>query len=612
MKAQRRGSGRLSRRASLFIALLQLSLGFMALGVSLTPVGAEPEPVELKATITDAVVQAYDGMWFNELFGKPASPIEVRNVTTKGDFTAKEDLLHGDRDFVISGTPLSAEERASAGAKSFVEIPISVTGMAVAMRAPYPSGWQLRELLPEPDEEGNPQYLDTPYAGRVVMPAGVLLEQIFRAQPLPLQAAWRTAMGNLNFRVDGGAGAPVIIRSDPGALNVYVQSYLRTFAKAAWERELTGNGRPADLVDEHWPISGPESRSGDANITAMLVDTKTPYGPSVNGHMTLLTYGSFRRAVTANPTVDVRATHLTNAAGNYVAPTKATIEAGIKAGLKTEGGKVIFTPNAALTDKEAKDAYPLTWVNTLIAPTEGLSIDKTNALAAATRYMVTAGQAAFDAVDEPRLPTELVTVAMQRIEELVKSNCTAAGGVVEKRAGGGPFDAAQLPATLSINFCVPKPPAASTSATTVASTSATTVASTTTSASTTVPGSSSTSLAPVTTEPPPVFVPVPAGQPRTATPITTARSASGTGVAASQTTTTNAGSPSTLGSSTTRTGASTAPVASDGSAPASLPLGEPHHSRAQFDKIGTMLGGGAGLFAGLRRVMRIFGKATAA
>ncbi len=51
------------------------------------------------------------------------------------------------------------------------------------------------------------------------------------------------------------------------------------------------------------------------------------------------------------------------------------------------------TPLYALTNK-VPGAYPLVWVDHLYAPAHGLSIEKTEALAAVIRYLATAGQAA--------------------------------------------------------------------------------------------------------------------------------------------------------------------------------------------------------------------------
>jgi hypothetical protein len=122
-----------------------------------------------------------------------------------------------------------------------------------------------------------------------------------------------------------------------------------------------------------------------------------------------------------------------NAAGQYVVPTPASIDAGVNAG----GGTPLFALSHPVSGPVA--AYPLVYVNHLYAPAHGLSAAKTEALATVIRYLATAGQDAAAAQNDGRLSQSLSAQALAAANQLVASNCTAAGEQVIVSTDMGPY-----------------------------------------------------------------------------------------------------------------------------------------------------------------------------
>src|SRR5262249_51199291 len=116
--------------------------------------------------------------------------------------------------------------------------------------------------------------------------------------------------------------------------------------------------------------------------------------------------------------------------GDWVAPTADSITKAVAAG----GEKPLY----ALTH-DAPDAYPLVWVDRLYAPAKGLSLEKTEGIAMLIRYLATTGQEKAGPGGEGQLSQPLVAEALAAADQLVTSNCTAAGGVVVKSDDPGPL-----------------------------------------------------------------------------------------------------------------------------------------------------------------------------
>ena len=170
-----------------------------------------------------------------------------------------------------------------------------------------------------------------------------------------------------------------------------------------------------------------------------------------------------------------------NANGDFVTPNPAAVEAGVDAGAAAGEAPCSATNQNALyaATNKVPGAYPLTWVDCLYAPTKGLSIAKTDALAGFIRYLVTDGQNSLHANGDAALPEQYVFQALAAANQVVTSNCPSAGGAVVLTSQPVPY-APTDPGVQSIGAVdqcetAPTPPA-STTTTTVRATTATTAA----------------------------------------------------------------------------------------------------------------------------------------
>src|SRR4029077_19202716 len=119
-----------------------------------------------------------------------------------------------------------------------------------------------------------------------------------------------------------------------------------------------------------------------------------------------------------------------NGNGDWTTPTVDAINKAVDAG----GAEPLY----ALTH-QVKGAYPLVWVDNLYAPAHGLSVEKTEGLATAIRYLATTGQKHSTEVGEGRLPPALVTQSLAAANALVQSNCTGASRRIVTNTDPGPL-----------------------------------------------------------------------------------------------------------------------------------------------------------------------------
>jgi hypothetical protein len=82
-------------------------------------------------------------------------------------------------------------------------------------------------------------------------------------------------------------------------------------------------------------------------------------------------------------------------------------------------------------------AYPLTWIDNLDVKASGLSAQKTEAVATLIRYLATDGQGAAAQWGEGTLSPALVAQALNAANQVVQSNCPAAGGQVVQNSSPG-------------------------------------------------------------------------------------------------------------------------------------------------------------------------------
>lgn len=601
-------AGRTFRReASAIVSMLSIALGASLVLWSAMPSAGAASAVTLESVWADAL----DGPLFNwtQAMAEAPTKVTVRNTKTPGDLIARERLIDPKEklDFVVAGAPLSAEDRehAKAEKREFVEIPIAATGVVFLLRPPYPNnGFQVVDAA-NPDE-GLPEL----YSGPLALPDTALFDFFTQFESAAGNLAthpdfveeFNRRLGRSKVLVSDTGQTYGIVRSDPGALNLHLATLLKQRFPAKWEKALTAANRDPKELGERWPLTLVPSRSSDAALLALVNGDGGAFGGTAEGGLIgITTLGSYERVkqrATENGTrPDRRRLQLLevkNAAGNWVVPSKQTLQAGLNAGVTGNG----FTPNAALTDRNLATAYPLTYVSYLVAPTKGLSPDKANALATLVRYVVTSGQKAATDAGDPALPDPLVKRALELADALVKSNCDGPGLKAVETTDPGPY--APAPGALTgvgrLQRCDSGPVAPTTAPAPPAPTvtgpyqAATTTAPTTTAAPAAPPPANNNS-APRTT----------ASTARSSGPAITTRGSPPSSDAAP--TTTTAAAPST-----TRAGPSTDSTASAIARAVELPFGLPQPSNNVFDRLTTMILGGGGMYVGLRRLLwrRIF------
>ena len=416
-----------------------MAMGLVVATSTLVPTssGAQNPPVRDRAELTgtgDWSINSQMNAWKAALYYS-AQATDL-SYLAKGDRDGRQIFARGDADFVVTGLPLTAEDQAALAARkvSTVSVPISVASAAMFMSGPFPTG--LRTFTPDPvDPEGEGTF--APYTGALRMPNTTLAKVLLdRGTNNWYDADFLAA--NASLLPAGSSWAPVInptlpvVRSDPSAINEYMQQLAQKFAPQEFLLKVAESKLDAFEVTESWPFLSTGSRSGSVNTASLVAGWQNPKEGVVP-------YGGVLAPVPVNEAIAQRAGHpetplfiaeVQNAAGEWVAPTPATISKAIAEG----NGEPLAALSTAIPG-----AYPLAWVNRLIAPTSGLDIDSTNAVATLVRFAVTAGQDSSTTLGEGRLSESLVAEALNGADAIVTGNCTGSDRKVVQSADGGPL-----------------------------------------------------------------------------------------------------------------------------------------------------------------------------
>jgi len=462
--------------------------------------------------------------WQNDLYG--ANGLVNVNYTPNGGFQGRQDYVAGQVDFAISGTPFTSAELAqlSGGAQSYIEAPVFVGAIGMAVVPPYVTGQSAEESPPNdhgwivfretcddgsdgttPTFPDNPSQCDTetPYLGPVRLPAANLASMLFGApgaSTFPPPYYWDAA-GILNaWGITQGSdyGPPdlvqtdedfvpfVVGRADASETDYYLQEYVKQAAPTVWSgvvKEAASLGETIDPIQETLPLfvlgqlpsqlrDGVEQQSlyaieppdGSATEAQGAI---VPVPPSALGFMQGLQIpNSQGSGVLQEATKSVEWAEIQNGNGDWVTPTPTSIDAAVDAG---DGD----TPLAAL-GTSIPGAYPLVYIDNLYAPAHGLSIAKTEALATTIRYLATAGQAYDAGFGDGQLSPALVDKALAAANQLVLDNCVGSGTQLLSSSDPGPYAPAGTLTTIGpmLHCEAAVPPATTTTSTTVASASA--------------------------------------------------------------------------------------------------------------------------------------------
>ncbi|MFM7068855.1 MAG: hypothetical protein ACKOYM_05270 [Actinomycetes bacterium] len=390
-----------------------------------------------------------------------AQKVTVPDVEVDGSLDARRNFIEGQSDAVVTGAPFTLTELAvlQKTGTSIVSVPVQAVGLGVfgfvSPLKTFPDG-----CLDDDSCFGT----DQNYTGPIRFSPDVLTKLFFEDST----NIWQEDEFISNIEAPSGRfflaplrGPRPLVRTDPDASNMYLELYMAlTAAKThAAARAAVAGTDPSAPVSETWPDSITPSRLGMDNVVSQVREGLDPASSEVSagGTVTTGSVGLVNESFALNADrpasqqVPLFRVELRNAAGEWMQPTTESISAAIAAG---QG-----LPNAGAAGTPVPGAYPITWVNYLVAPTTGLSAEKVNAIAAMIRWQVTSGQAPqpLAASGDGRLTPAMVAQALQLADVLVLSNCKTARGTVEFSANaGGSAPPGGFAGLGAVSWCRPK------------------------------------------------------------------------------------------------------------------------------------------------------------
>ncbi len=467
--------------------------------------------------------------WENDL-ATAQTPINL-NYTVTGSLDGRADFLNKQADFVITGTNFCQANEGSScpsggfegflnselsGAKlpvnqpghessGLIDAPVSVTALAFAY-SPPDNGLIRQDYLCDPNDPSldDPTVciLNSPFISAIKVPPTNLAAMMLNYAGSSALNSWNNpsvlnamgispaqcSSGNGNWPDDGltfptpgyhclvfastGSSPVPVLRSDPDETSYYLQQYVETAAPSVWSGNIAASPGvnwtpgPNGTVTERMPRQPGASREAVDDIAGqlMLGGYNGPFAAGAIGTLPPSAVASALQtapAPSANGDFTLEYLQIRNDHGDWVAPTPASIDAAIDAGGDT--------PLYALTN-DVHNAYPLAWVEHMYVPARGLTATKTEAVATMIRYLATAGQNAAAQWGEGTLSPALATQALNAANQVVQSDCPAAGGTIVQNSSPG-SDAPALPglSTIGTMLHCQAPPAKSGSTSTASS-----------------------------------------------------------------------------------------------------------------------------------------------
>jgi hypothetical protein len=429
--------------------------------------------------------------WHNALFGQNGT-ITLNYIDTVGaGFQARQDFIAGNVDFAISGVPFQPGELAQlpGGASDVIAAPVFVSAVGALLALPAwgvapgtqgsPAGQTgfpgLQIQTPQlycfdtssdvpPSCANDPTCLnfqtlnnegigencanvDLPYTGPINVPAEELASMIFHPtgetrilwQNPAIESAFSVPSGDLLNPIETPTA---ILQSQPSELDYYAQTFAATAAPDVWAEVLNMAGEPAGTpISEAVPTQVIASDvktkvvQGIATARAAVDRPLDQYAADLTATgapdtFALLPPEALHDALAEAPDAAVQWIAVPNAAGQYVTPSPASIDAAVNV-----GGDI---PLYALSHSVA-GAYPLVYVDDLYVKAHGLSLGQTDAMAAMIRYMATAGQEQTAQFGDGRLAPGQVTEALNAANQEVDSNCTGKGQIVVTSTNPGRY-----------------------------------------------------------------------------------------------------------------------------------------------------------------------------
>lgn len=386
-----------------------------------------------------------------------AQVVTAPDLEIGGTRDLRTTFIEGGGDAVVSGADFTESEKlvlAKTG-KEVVAAPVQAVGLSFFGFVPplptFPDGCEEADNCLENRES---------YTGPIRMAPDVLANLYFERSNVWAddQFVAELAVPSGRFYFPPIKGPRPLVRTDPDASNLFLESYIATTAPATWRQsraELPG-ATASPQVSEVWPNTVTPSRLGMDNVVSQVREGLDPgsselsFGGTITAGSVSLVDESFtlNNQRPAPQRVPMFRVQLRNAAGEWLLPTSASVSAAVAAG---EG-----IPNAGSVGTVIPGAYPITWVNKLYAPTTGLGVAKANAVAAVIRWQVTAGQAeaTLQASGDGKLTPKMVAAALAAADQVVKGNCASAKGTVKtSESAGGTAPKGGFPGLGAVSYC---------------------------------------------------------------------------------------------------------------------------------------------------------------
>ncbi len=334
--------------------------------------------------------------WQDALSGSK-SPIDLR-YTAHGTQIGRQDFIAGANDFVLTGVPFTPEEltKIPGGAAGVIGAPVQVSALGFLLQAPVPDGFSTLEITCQAEDPPPECIKVEKYEGKIKVPDENLAAMALHhpGTTFPPMNSWNNAavlkaMGVSNFTTPPLAGPGPVNRSEPDEVNYFLQQFAAAKAPTVWS-----GLKAVDPLIKWEPISerlGRQSGASRDGVDQQAQQLGLGGGDPTTGTITQFTAGVFapvppsalQGVKQAFPDAKLQFIQVQNANGEWVEPTPDSINKAVDAG----GAAPLF----AMTNK-VPGAYPFVWVDQLYAPAKGLSIEKTEVIAAVIRYLATAGQ----------------------------------------------------------------------------------------------------------------------------------------------------------------------------------------------------------------------------
>jgi ABC-type phosphate transport system substrate-binding protein len=410
--------------------------------------------------------------WQNDLSGAQ-NPINLQYTPT-GTLQGRDDMIAGTSDFALSGTQFNSGSGPGFTAseidqlphknlgRDVIAAPVQVSALAFVLAPPHGQFSRIDQF----DATGQQQPFISPVVRQARIPwpnlASMLLNvdipdpsppdtwtgsSTFSWDAAPTLAAFGVNPPQCDFgqptfhcfaAIGPGDHPAGVTQSEADESNYYMQLAFEQMAPTIWTANQAANTAvkwqdSTGDVSERMPRQPQLSRQGadQAGDQLTLPGSAGGFPPSgpIEGAIGTLPPSAKTAALlgaTAS-TSPLEFVAVRNANNDWVEPTPTTIDNAVNAGSQ---------PFYALTHNVA-NAYPLTWVNYLYVKSTGLSATKTEAIATLIRYLATDGQAAAAPWGEGTLSPALAAQALNAANQVVQSNCPAAGGQIVKNSSPG-------------------------------------------------------------------------------------------------------------------------------------------------------------------------------